>query len=222
MKLYGYSERGVINAIFYEAYHKNKCCFFKELLESITLPYYSNPNFFKNPSLIIEEILIDQSFSSYFGTSDIVIIGKNQKSEKFVVFFEAKVKTEQSPTWNIKKNNSIVPNLFNQILLKIQLVQQINSNGQITFFTPKNKQKSIGKNKIVLKAVSLIKKAKHYFYITLTPDNQNNLNSFYNEFPQNLTNFMNFNNNMITHSYNNTTSQITTIDLLDKPQLSET
>jgi len=91
MKIIGNSERGMINALFYEIDNvQNNTQILSDLLNTVCFPNKNIPN---NIHFQIKDatILIEQSFSD-FGDSDVVLLIDNN-GVKQTVFIEAKVKT---------------------------------------------------------------------------------------------------------------------------------
>ena len=70
MKILGYSERGIINALFYEIrYSKQPETLLGELISKIKFPFLDDFSL----SVVNSEIFIEQSFSD-FGDSDVLIL----------------------------------------------------------------------------------------------------------------------------------------------------
>ena len=97
MKILGYSERGVINALFYDISnsYKDKPKLISDLLNK-TIFIHKKEKFNISEEYII---LIEQSFSD-FGDSDVLLLIENQ-GEKQAVFLEAKVKTYSRNKWRL-------------------------------------------------------------------------------------------------------------------------
>lgn len=106
VRIRGYSERGVLNSLFYEAMsskqnNSNLECIstFLNLAEFPCLEPKKKPEF--RASGI--NIFIEQSFST-FGNADAVLLVENRVNNhatRHVIFIEAKVKMEQRKKWNI-------------------------------------------------------------------------------------------------------------------------
>jgi len=165
MEIIGYSERGLLNSLFYEImYSKNNLELFNEFLSLISFPYdsvYFNVNDAK--------ILVEQSFSD-FGDADSVVLLDNSQSKQ-CVFIEAKVKTSQRKTWSIEKefetfiegsNQGKVSssNLFVQLYYKVRLIKALQNKTLfqkgVSFpeclLTKSKRVRKIGNNKVVLEA----------------------------------------------------------------------
>lgn len=158
MEIFGYSERGMINSLMYTIGEDKELL--KAFIKLISLP----------ESIDIEdandfEIIIEQSLSQ-FGDADLIIIAHCNNNKKKVLFFEAKVKTSQG-NWKIGnqfakftdknkgKYNGYASNLFYQLRLKTLLVDKLKGNRI-------EEVRSIGENKIVVKAVENICKGTSY------------------------------------------------------------
>jgi len=147
IKLYGYSERGAINAFLYDIYFKDN----KEILIKFLkrIKFLNKKKIFEDITKHdIEEIQIfnEQSFSE-FGDSDFVILleynkdnnDNNDNNERYCIFFEAKVSTYRN-NYNLKnewknfsenlldknkKFDRYTSNLFTQLLFKYFLSEGI-------------------------------------------------------------------------------------------------
>jgi len=94
MEILGYSERGIINSLFYEMkFSKNNLKLLNDFFSLVSFPYRA-----VTFQISDVKILIEQSFSD-FGDADAVILVNNQ-GDKQAIFIEAKVKTSQGK-WSI-------------------------------------------------------------------------------------------------------------------------
>jgi len=192
-KILGYSERGIINSLFYEIGSKSSSN--KLLGELLSLAYFHAIS----PSFDIEDaiILIEHSFSD-FGDADAVILIENA-GHKQAIFIEAKVKTWEKTGWRIcdefrkfkngtRDINVYSSNLFTQLYHKYRLVEAIKemgidrvSNEGVVFpnWSSKKKPRKLGNNGVVIETT---KKIKNYlnetFYIGIVPDQNNRIESF--------------------------------------------
>lgn len=186
MKIYGYSERGMINSLMYSIGEDKELL--KAFINLISLP----------ESINIEdandfEIIIEQSLSE-FGDADLIIIAHCNNNKKKVLFFEAKVKTSQGnwkignqfAKYNVKdKNkgcyNGYSSNLFYQLYLKKLLIDNYSSiDKRIKVSDRLDKRRSIGENKIVEKAVKKIVEGTSYYYIGIIPTMDDDIKDFLN------------------------------------------
>lgn len=191
MEILGYSERGIINSLFYEMrFSPNNLQLLNNFLSLVSFPYQT-----VNFEISSVKILIEQSFSD-FGDADTVLLVNNQ-GNKQVIFIEAKVKTFQKPYWSIfeefeefkkgiEKNNVNSSNLFVQIYHKVGFIKALQIGGlrqlQNGVQFPKcssKKLRKIGNNEVVLKAVKQLRSCKDALFIALVPDNISNLKDFY-------------------------------------------
>lgn len=171
-EIYGYSERGMMNALFY---WNNDVKSLQKLLEISGVEKFNSYNNFK---IIMEGSLSD------FGDSDAILIADNN-NEKKVFFFEAKVSNgnsyklqQQFEKFKSKKSyNGYSSNLFYQLSLKYYLFnmlkwgesnvsEYIKSKGT----TSKNPRTVETRNEIVQKIYNLIKSCSKAEYIAITPD----------------------------------------------------
>ena len=202
MKIYGYSERGMLNALLYEIGHRqNADELFGLLLAEAVFPLANNA-----PLAGTTTLLIEQSFSQ-FGDPDAVALIKSPKGNS-TIFIEAKVKTYRPRNWHLstelekfkkgiakKISSSKFPsnfssNLFTQIYYKQQMMSALNESGDISPLEkgvrlpgwPSQQVRKIGKNKIVLCAVKrILQYAQNDFYLMLIPDSSENAEQFFNE-----------------------------------------
>lgn len=193
MKIFGYSDRGIINTLFYEiGFNKNS--------KQILLDIFKHSNFPNSqlPWKIMNcQIMIEQSFSD-FGDADILALISEDLSNKYSVFIEAKTKPRHSK-WQIEKEfeqftdclDKKVPssNLFAQIYNKLRLVKALKENPKdfwekgIVF--PKWSSKpvrKIGKDAIIWKAAELLSNfIDQTYYLFLVPDSFENVESFFSQ-----------------------------------------
>lgn len=202
MEILGYSERGVINSLFYEMkFSRNSLHLLNNFLSLFSFPY-RRVNF----QISDAKILIEQSFSD-FGDADVVLLVNNRENKQ-VIFIETKVKTFQK-SWSIRKEfekfregiteqeppKGFSSNLFVQLYFKTQLIKALKSDGLqlkegVRFpecLLKKNKKthkrttrRKIGENEVVLKSVNHLESyCKDAFFIALVPDDTSNLKNFY-------------------------------------------
>jgi hypothetical protein len=196
-ELLGYSERGLINSLFYELNYKDPDGkLLSQLLDKVYFPDWKGS--FKVSEVTI---LIEQSFSD-FGDADVVLLIKNGVRNQ-TVFIEAKVKTSGKGGWKIadefaefragsepKKLSS--SNLFTQLYHKHRLVDGIAEMG-VDYVASKGlpfpacstkSPRKLGKNKIVRRAANMIAAniIKEYhddvFFIGILPDQKKNIEEF--------------------------------------------
>jgi len=192
MEILGYSERGMINSLFYEMkYSENNLRLLNDFLSLVSFPYSGG-------TFQVSEVkmLIEQSFSD-FGDADAVILVKNHGFEQ-VIFIEAKVKTYQKPYWSIldefeefksgiEINELNSSNLFVQLYHKVRFAKALQIGGirklqsGVMFPDCSSKiERKIGQNKVVLNAVEQLKGyCKDALFIALVPDDISRLKDFY-------------------------------------------
>jgi hypothetical protein len=194
MEILGYSERGLINSLFYELkYLPDNLQLLNNLLSLVSFPYRTI-----NFQISEAKILMEQSFSD-FGDADLVLLVNNIKSKQ-VIFIEVKVKTYQRTCWNIfeefeefkrgiEKDKINSSNLFTQLYHKVRLVKALQTGGLKQLQTgvqfPRCSSKSyrkIGNNQVVLNAVNQLKNyCNKVLFIVLLPENDSNLSNFCND-----------------------------------------
>ena len=196
MKITGYSERGAVNALFYELAYSGKAL---HLLEQFLS--FVECQEFKKLSLALTDahLLIEQSLSD-FGDADAILLLDAGKT-KLVVFFEVKVKSFQKEKWSLDGEFSNFTqgcgtvgklsssNLFTQLYHKSRLIDALRSpnigiNGLqdgIEFPACSTKlRRKIGKNGVVLSAVKTIEPyCENAWYFSLVPDKSESIKSFY-------------------------------------------
>ena len=201
MEIKGYSERGMVNSLFYEI----KCREEREKLLDEFISLIKFPKYFQRFKISGATVYIEQSFSD-FGSADIVLLVDNQyKRQSF--FIEAKVKTETKRAWSIrdefksfiggikefnytKERGTIhYSNLFTQLYYKMRMNKALEKEGLtgikrgVSFAECFGKKKrSIGGNRVVLQAVGdLLKYKDESFFVMLVPDSQKNLEDFFRD-----------------------------------------
>jgi len=194
MEILGYSERGILNSLFFEIRgHSDTLHVINEFLSEISYPYRDVQLEAKDVA-----ILIEQSFSD-FGDADAVLLIDSEKGKQ-TIFIEAKVKTWHRHEWlieeeykrfkdGIEKNKVSSSNLFTQLYHKMRLFEEMRCDwecfrdSEINFPTWSSKSpRKIGGNEVVLGAV---KKLSGYldeaFYISIVPDSSSNLRIFFED-----------------------------------------
>ena len=167
MKVYGYSERGAVNALAYEiAGSPEPEGLLEQLLSLAIFPKPFRPTF----SITQATLLIEQSFSD-FGDADLVVLARNAQAS-FGAFLECKVKTYGRRCWRLTeeferfvKGTEIgldSSNLFTQLYHKQRMVQCIAIGVQglvagVPFPCCSSKVgRKIGQNGVVLRAVQIV------------------------------------------------------------------
>ncbi len=200
MKILGYSERGLVNALLYDIQHSPDAVPLLEILLSHAhFPFVAAPGI----SIRDAEVLIEQSFSD-FGDADAVLLITNE-THRISIFVEAKVKPSHTPRWLISDEYSkfVVgtrtkldsSNLFTQLYHKQHMVSSLRMGGIQALQTgvrfPDSSSKpirKIGNNPVVLRAAS---KVQEYlgatYYLALIPDTPTNVARFFQERLQQAT-----------------------------------
>jgi len=191
-EILGYSERGLINSLFYELSYKDRDG--KLLGQLLNKAYFPD----RKGSFEVSKatILIEQSFSD-FGDADVVLLIENG-DHKQSIFLEAKVKTYEKGEWKvddefeefkagIKKRKLSSSNLFTQLYHKHRLadglanmpIADVASKGLLFPDCSTKSPRKLGKNEIVLKAAKMIKKyLDDVFFVGIVPDKIKNIEEF--------------------------------------------
>lgn len=196
MKIIGYSERGAVNALFYELLCSGKPL---HLLEQF-LSLVECPEFKKSSAALTDaNVFIEQSLSD-FGDADVILLLDAGKT-KSVIFLEVKVKSFQKEKWelnqefeNFKQGCGTVgklssSNLFAQLYHKSRLIKALRSpdigieglRKGIKFPECSTKQwRKIGNNPVVFKAVKALEPyCDNAWFFSLVPDKCESIVSFY-------------------------------------------
>ncbi len=206
MDIKGYSERGMVNSLFYEMkYREDGDNLLDEFVSLIKFPKY-----YQGFKISGGSVYIEQSFSD-FGQADAVILVENLY-KKQTLFIEAKVKTVSKRVWSIKDEfkgfskrikdyNYLIEkgavhysNLFTQLYYKLRMAEAIERGGLAEIKRGVDfhqcfgkKKKKIGSNKVVLRAVEeLLRYFDESFFVMLVPDTEKNLGDFFRDIEFNL------------------------------------
>ena len=189
VRICGYSERGIFNALLYEiGYASNSLELFQDLLELIHVPT-GKPDLRKLEGV---EVLIEQSLSD-FGDADAIVLFHGQ-DWRCTVFIEGKVKTSQTSRWSIndvwekfRKSVSSPSNLFIQLYYKVRFVSALREGGieylqrGVEFRDYSTmKIRKIGRNQVVLRAAEMIQAyTEHVLYVVVVPEDSSKLEQFF-------------------------------------------
>jgi hypothetical protein len=94
VKLLGYSERGMINAMVHDLQKSNRCAEHLLAVLSLVRPRLDLPSYITGIAFLVE-----QSFSE-FGDADLVILFRDEKGTSYSAFIEAKVACGKS--WDLE------------------------------------------------------------------------------------------------------------------------
>jgi len=197
MKITGYSERGAVNALFYEIAYSSAPL--RRLEGFLALAHFGGGLQIAE-GLSGAQVFIEQSLSD-FGDADAILL-LDVGERRTLVFLEAKVKSSSAEDWTLdrefgqfmegcrtdRKLNS--SNLFTQLYHKTRLVEGLVSSGGVTALkngldfpacSTKGRRK-IGQNPIVLKVVNEIAGyATDVWYLALVPDTTKNVRAFFED-----------------------------------------
>jgi hypothetical protein len=193
VRLCGYSERGVFNALLYEiGFSPDPLVALVGLLSLIRVP--GAPRDFS--TLKGAEVLVEQSLSD-FGDADVILLlhGIDWHS---AVFVEGKVKPSQVGSWTAqsawdeflaRKGGKLdSSNLFTQLYHKVRFVSALREGGidevkrGVSFPECSTKTtRKLGNNPVVVRAAQMIEAyAGDCLYVAAVPDSARNLCNFYN------------------------------------------
>jgi hypothetical protein len=194
VRVCGYSERGIINALLYEiGFSADPIRALKGLLSLITLPGSSRD--FSDLQGV--EVLVEQSFSD-FGDADAVLL-VHGPSWRRAIFIEGKVKPSQVKSWTARnawraflarKDNKLdSSNLFTQLYHKVRFVNALRDGGiscvekGVAFpECSKKAVRKLGKNPVVRRATAMVQEfLDDPLYVAVIPDSSINLEKFYRE-----------------------------------------
>lgn len=207
IKIKGYSERGVIDALVYSMYEHEELAkeFINLLVPEVTISESDKITFY-----------VEQSLSD-FGDPDLMILIGKEKNPESLIFVEAKVKT-WSNNWSLetewKKFNDCrfdeknkrklgknTSNLFRQLRMKKELMEHIGEVKLDGYRIPdarlqgtKNGKRKIGSNGVVQKAFADISKVEKdsVYYAAIVPDSCENLEKFKNDTEDEFVKRINF------------------------------
>ncbi len=182
IKIYGYSERGAMNALFYGIAYREGDGFNGEeaIKELLSLAHIEES--FDNFSFYIEGSL------SGFGDPDLVIIADNKQGEKTCIFVEAKASGLGFYNLNVQKSNheeymnkgkdskyekGHSSNLFFQLRLKNLLVTSTKEEvkkGTILGSEQRQSPRRLGNNLIVNKFYNEIASCNEIKYLAIVPE----------------------------------------------------
>ena len=203
MKVYGYSERGILNSLLYEIlYADNGAALFNRLIAETKFPLTC-----ARPASGAATILVEQSFSRRggFGDSDAIFLISSD-ALNYTIFVEAKVLT-QARDWKLsdefdkfevgvkrksQTDKSFSSNIFTQLYHKQRLVSALSREGidvlkqGIEFPSwsfksdSQNRLRKIGQNPVVLRAADRIQQYNdNVFYLALVPDTDIRVTDFF-------------------------------------------
>jgi hypothetical protein len=206
MKIKGYSERGVVNSLFYEiSYARNSTALLDQFISLIEFPKY-----FQDFKVTGASIYIEPSFSD-FGQGDVVLLIENLY-RKQSLFIEADVKTASKKEWKIQdeferfvedirefnyassRSTVYYANLFVKLYYKQRMTEAMKRGGMEAVIEGVEfpacfgkKKRKIGSNETVRRtAEELSGYLDDSFFVLLVPDLENNLREFFNDISFNL------------------------------------
>lgn len=177
MKVYGYSERGLINGIFYSIFFdRRRATLIHSLLSAVKV---DDPSFDREPKEV--SVYIEQSLSD-FGDADVILLAEGKSGRKQIIFIEAKVRTSRpgSAPWKLPAD------LTRQLCLKVCLMDALRKYKSLAHISTtgircankvcrgKKEIKKTGENPIVNRMCENLKKhldgGAEIYYLALIPD----------------------------------------------------
>jgi hypothetical protein len=198
MNVLGYSERGIVNALFYEISHSPSSL---ALLQGL-LALSHFPGLGWTPKKLTKAtVLLEQSLSD-FGDADAILL-LDSDDEKTAVFIEAKVKSSQVTNWSLQKHFDAFTtgwntegqlsssNLFTQLYHKARFVEAVCSGAPnalqegLDFPRCSSKlRRKIGSNPVVRKALDeMTPYCGDVWYLAVVPDASSSVRTFFDGLP---------------------------------------
>lgn len=192
MKVLGYSERGVVNSLFYDiAFSLQPDRLLGDLLATAHFPFQSDLRFEVRDA----KVLLEQSLSD-FGDADAILLLRPADTS-VAVFTEAKVKPFQVSEWQIQqeyqdfiagtRTKGSSSNLFTQLYHKVCLADVLKrgaldglANGVEFPASSSKATRNIGRNGVVLKAVEELRRyLDQVYFLALVPDDVARVSEFF-------------------------------------------
>jgi hypothetical protein len=191
----GYSERGMMNALFHDMWakpsDKERLARLADFLGQCCFPRHDPDLPFREVRLRSAKIRIEQSFST-FGTLDALLLLEEEADphEKHAVFIEAKVKTSQRESrpilqeWSdfetYVKGKESASNLFLQLYWKVCLVQHLTHRDEELEPCSVPRSWELGANPIVKTASEELRTyCGSVWYLTLVPSSRVDTQDFF-------------------------------------------
>lgn len=188
LRIDGYSERGMINAICDDIIRSHDLTQLSTFLGWCTFPFQDKgaPDF---STLKSARILVEQGFSD-FGDLDLLIL-LDHADRKQAVLLEAKVATDtDSPLriddqWNrftafLAGDTRHRSSLFVQIYRKLRLIERVGDLNRPLDHHPLWGRQSLGENRVVLKAAQLLSEYQaNPWYVFIVPDDFSSVSRFF-------------------------------------------
>ena len=184
LNFYGYSERGMVNALCYDIHcSPDGLRLLQEFLCLCSFPF-SKPDF---DNVQTATFIVEQSFSD-FGDLDLLILLDGSKKQ--AVLLEAKVKTTQASDWSIASQWAAfcdlpravakTSNLFMQLYRKMRLICRIRLPKEALEPNERIPKERMGHNPVVAAAVEQLGKyCSETWYVSLIPDSKADAQRFF-------------------------------------------
>jgi hypothetical protein len=188
LRINGYSERGMVNAICSDLSHSSDLEALTTLLSWCRFPFqpHGSPDF---SDIRVADIFVEQSFSD-FGDLDLLFL-LDHGNRKQAVLIEAKVATDTpSPKrlsdqwWDflafLSGNKKKTSSLFVQVYRKLRLIERVANLNQPFDLHPIWGPLDLGQNRTVLKAAQLLADYRaNPWYVIVVPDDIPSVEAFF-------------------------------------------
>jgi len=186
IRIDGYSERGMVNAICEDICRAGDLHQLTKFLSWISFPFQPKniPDF---SGITSARFLVEQGFSD-FGDLDLLIL-LDHADRKQAILIEAKVAAETGKRIDDQWTNFLAflqgvskhrSSLFVQLYRKLRLIERTADLNKPFETHPFWKKQSLGEKRVVLKAAQLLAEYRENpWYVALTPDNSNAVYDFF-------------------------------------------
>lgn len=196
LRIDGYSERGIVNAVCDDIIRSNDAHQLSTFLAWCSFPFQQQgiPDF---SDITSARILVEQGFSD-FGDLDLLLL-VDHADRKQAVLVEAKVATDiPSPKriadqWDdflsfLHGDASETSSLFVQVYRKLRLIERVADLNRPFDPHPIWGRQSLGANRVVLKAARLLADYRaNPWYVVVVPDDASSVSRFFSSTLRNFT-----------------------------------
>jgi len=196
--LCGYSERGMMNALFYDINgaptDSDRLKRLHAFLSLCRFPNNLGQYPFRDIRFQSAKIRIEQSFSGFGDPDTLILLDEDSAGDarKHAIILEAKVKTDQKNAWYIRDEwreflgrvaqQQSDSNLFIQLYRKLRLVRHLLDPGEEVEASSVPGCWRIGTNKTVKQAgLELAEYCESVWYLSILPDSATNVERFYRQ-----------------------------------------
>ena len=189
VNIHGYSERGVMNALFYGIAHEQD-----EKKQRAAIEAIINAECINETKTNYQKFDFYMEFSlSEFGSPDLIIIATDDKGQKTAFFVEAKVSNGKcykinneydkfkGYLENVNYDNGHSSNLFFQLGLKkcyLQLIKESEVNKLERLIKVSDNPRKLGDNVVVKKLDEIIKTCNSFKFLAIIPKQKEQLKEY--------------------------------------------